>query len=89
MGKERQVVDISGNTINLGFYCDEKIHLVCKPYSVENLHLMANFLSLKRCWYHKGNYPHYDIPKKRIEEIKAKCEIIDSKVLLTIIKTHL
>lgn len=50
---------------------------------------MAEELGIKKCWYHKGNYPHYDIPKKRIEEIQAKCELIDSKALLMIIKTHL
>lgn len=50
---------------------------------------MAEALNIKRCWYHKGKFPHYDIPKKRIEEIKAKCEVIDSKQLLTKIKNEM
>lgn len=48
---------------------------------------MANDLDIKRCWFHKGNYPHYDIPKKRITEITAKCEVITSKAILDIIKS--
>lgn len=46
------------------FYCDNKRHLICKPYSIENLHLMAKQLNIKRCWFHKN---HYDIPKKKIK----------------------
>ncbi len=71
------------------YLCDKARHLICLPYSIENLHLMAKELNINKCWYHKGNYPHYDIPKTRIAEISAKCEMIDSKTLLTIIKTHL
>jgi len=65
------------------FVADNARHLVCIPYSVENLHLMADALNIKRCWFHKD---HYDIPKKRIEEIKAKCKIVDSKTILKIIR---
>ena len=54
------------------YYCDNKRHLVCVPYSVENLHKMAEDLGIKKCWYHSGDKPHYDIPKKRIQEITAK-----------------
>lgn len=69
------------------YVCDNGRHLICVPYSIENLHAMAKDLNIKRCWYHSGsNYPHYDIPKKRIAEIQAKCEIISSSALLTIIK---
>lgn len=63
-------------------------HLICEPYSVENLHAMAEDLNIKRCWYHASPYAHYDIPKKRIAEIQSKCEIITAKELLTIIKQH-
>lgn len=69
------------------YYCDDARHLICVPYSIENLHNMANDLDIKRCWFHKGNYPHYDIPKKRITEITAKCEVITSKAILDIIKS--
>jgi hypothetical protein len=51
------------------YYCDNKRHLVCKPYSIVNLHKMAEDLKIKKCWFHNT---HYDIPKKRIQEIQKK-----------------
>jgi len=65
------------------FVTDGKRHLICIPYSVENLHRMANELSIKRCWFHKD---HYDIPKRRQKEIESKCEIISSKEIVKIIR---
>ena len=64
------------------YYCDISRHLVCIPYSLENLHIMANDLGIKKCWFHKN---HYDIPKKRIVEIQNKCILVSSKELLKII----
>ena len=49
---------------------------------------MADELLIKRCWYHGGDKPHYDIPKKRIEEIEEKCEIVSSKEIYKIIKNE-
>lgn len=68
------------------YYCDSSRHIVCVPYSVENLHAMADALGVKRCWYHVGRFPHYDMPKKRITELTAKCEQVDGKTILRIIK---
>ncbi len=45
---------------------------------------MAEELGIARCWFHRD---HYDIPKKRIEEIMSKCEIVSSKDIVNIIKT--
>ena len=67
------------------YLCDEHRHLICIPYSIANLHAMAEVLNIKRCWFHKN---HYDIPKKRIEEIKNKCKIIQSKEIVKIIKEN-
>lgn len=67
------------------YYCDNERHLVCEPYSVDNLHRMAEQLNIKRCWFHGGDKPHYDIPKRRIDEIKAKCIVVSSKRILAII----
>ena len=67
------------------YYCDINRHLVCKPFSINNLHKMAKELDIKKCWYHGGKHPHYDIPKKRIEEIKNKCIIISDKEIYVII----
>ncbi len=67
------------------YYCDNNRHLVCVPYSKENLHKMAEELDIKRCWFHKD---HYDIPKKRIEEIKSKCTVVTSKEIVMIINSE-
>jgi len=69
------------------FYCDEARHLVCRPYSIDNLHEMASQLGIKRCWFHASDkrHPHYDIPKRRIAEITAKCTLVDSHEILSII----
>lgn len=69
------------------YYCDSMRHLVCVPYSVENLHKMAEALNIKRCWFHGGaSHAHYDIPKKRIAEIQQQCEVVSPKVILRIVK---
>ncbi len=69
------------------YYCDNSRHLICIPYSIENLHLMAADLNIKRCWFHKKDkFSHYDIPKKRMDEIKAKCILVTTKELLNLIK---
>lgn len=69
------------------YYCDNKRHLVCEPYSVENLHRMAEDLGIKRCWFHGKPYAHYDVPKKRIDEIAAKCELVSPKRIVHICRT--
>lgn len=69
--------------------CDRSRHLVCLPYTVENLHRMAELLGIKRCWYHaRSKWPHYDVPKRRIGEILAdpRVEVVSSRELLEIIR---
>jgi hypothetical protein len=69
------------------FFSDNARHLVCWPYSVENLHAMALVLDIKRCWFHEGaSYAHYDVPKRRIAEIAARTEVVSSRVILAIVK---
>jgi FMN phosphatase YigB (HAD superfamily) len=68
------------------YVCDIHRHLVCIPYSKENLHKMAEDLGIKRCWFHKN---HYDIPKRRILEISLLCEVVSSKEILRIIKNEI
>jgi hypothetical protein len=72
---------------NITYICDNNRHLVCLPYTIENLHTMARELDIDRAWYHysNGKY-HYDIPKKRIREIQLKCILVNSKGILKIIK---
>lgn len=75
-----------GNTeqIDLKYITDGKRHLICVPYSVVNLHIMAEQLDINPCWFHKN---HYDIPKLRIKEIESKCTIVDPKNIVEIIRS--
>lgn len=65
------------------YLCDNARHLICLPYSMANLHLMAEALGIKPCWFHKD---HYDIPKKRVAEISAQCRIVSSKEIAKIVR---
>lgn len=76
------------NSRRLAFLCDDKRHLICVPYTIENLHEMAEILNIKRCWFHGGDLAHYDIPNKRIDEIKSRCTIVDTREIIKIIRSH-
>ena len=65
------------------YVTDGKRHLVCIPYSTENLHAMAADLNIGRHWFHKN---HYDIPKKRMDEVTSKCTLVSSKDIVKIIR---
>jgi uncharacterized protein YrrD len=69
----------------LKYYTDGKRHLVCVPYSKDNLHKMAEDLNIKKCWFHKN---HYDIPKRRIQEIEEKCVMVSSREIVKIINSN-
>lgn len=71
--------------MELKYYCDKHRHLVCTPFSVENLHLMAANLKIKKCWFHTGVNPHYDIPKRSVNKITKLCEVVSSKEIWNII----
>jgi len=62
--------------------CDKNRHLICVPYSITNLHLVAERLKIKKCWFHKD---HYDIPKRRIEEITSVCVVVSTRAIKLII----
>ena len=73
--------------VPLTYYCDDMRHLVCVPYTIENLHRMARELGIARCWRHAGSrHPHYDIPKRRIAEIQARCTVVSPREILKIMK---
>lgn len=74
------------NQPSIKYVTDGARHLICVPYSIENLHVMAKELDLKRCWFHGGKKPHYDIPVRRLQEIETKCLIVRPRVLLDIIQ---
>lgn len=69
------------------YISDNWRHLICLPYNIKNLHKMAKNLNIHRCWFHNGkNNQHYDIPKKRIEEIHGKTLVASPKTLLKLMK---
>lgn len=68
--------------VDVNYFYDNSRHLVCFPYSEENLHEMARDLNIKRAWFHKD---HYDIPKRRVNEIQMRCTIVSPKEILSII----
>lgn len=70
------------DNLTLTFLTDKKRHLICTPYSIGNLHKMAEILGIGRHWFHKN---HYDIPKTRIEEIENKCQIISTREIIRIV----
>lgn len=71
------------------YLTDGKRHLICAPYSIENLHKMADDLGINRCWFHSGKLAHYDIPKKRIADIEAKCEMVSTKEMIRIMSRNI
>lgn len=78
-----------GIVTDLRYFCDNARHVVCVPYSITNLHLMAIDLGIKRCWFHSNaTYAHYDMPKQRIAEITAKCTLVRSQDILAIAKSQ-
>lgn len=79
---------IDGHRGDLLYYCDHQRHLVCRPYSIANLHDMAQGLGIKRCWFHPGRLAHYDIPKTRVADVQAnvKTKVVSPKDILRIIK---
>lgn len=68
----------------LKYYVDLGRHLVCEPYSLKNLHQMAENLDIKRCWFHKN---HYDVPKQRVQEMYSKCLVVSARAIVAIINT--
>lgn len=65
------------------YITDKERHLICVPYSKENLHRMAQELGIKRCWFHKN---HYDIPQYMLEEVEKVCKIVHHNNIVEIIR---
>ena len=59
------------DNLRMTYYCDSvRWHLICIPYSIANLHAMADDLGIHRCHFHRKN------PRMRIAEISARCVIL-------------
>lgn len=73
----------------LEYVCDAHRHLICLPYTIENLHRMAKELGIHRGWFHNNpKHPHYDIPKKRVREIMRKCRVVESREIVAIMLSY-
>ncbi len=70
------------------YFVDKAGHLVCVPYSIENLHKMAKDLGIHKCHYHNTKKPHYDMPKRMLAKIDEidDVEVVSSKMIVDIIK---
>ena len=73
----------------LTYWYDDNRHLICTPYSIDNLHRMAQDLGIPRHWYHKGRLPHYDIPIMMLDRIPNQAYNTDTRTIVWIIKSHL
>lgn len=78
-------------TRTMRYLTDGKRHLICVPYSVENLHRMAEDLGIKRCWFHgrPRSHPHYDLPKRQVERVTERCEVVSPREIVRIIRESL
>jgi hypothetical protein len=65
---------------------DDYRHLVCLPYSIENLHKMAEFFGIGRHFFHGGRHPHYDIPSRRRLELEGGIRGVSSGDIIRIIQ---
>lgn len=63
---------------------DDYRHLVCLPYSIDNLHELARCLNIGRHFYHAGRHPHYDIPVRRREALEELLPRVSSTDLVRI-----
>lgn len=64
---------------------DRMRHLVCVPYSITNLHAMADDLQIGRHWFHSGTMPHYDIPKRDVLRIQRLATLVDPREIVRVI----
>lgn len=73
-------------------YITDKIHLICLPYTVENLHEMAKRLKIRKHFFHNTvNKPHYDLPVTRRKHLLEEeiHKIASSKELVNIINNSI
>lgn len=69
---------------DLKYVTDGKRHLICVPYSIENMHQMARELLIKKFWFQKN---HYIIPESREVEIEKKCKKVSQAEIKEIIRS--
>lgn len=78
-------VDHVRDMLAIRYLCDEAGHLICTPYTTENLHVAARHLTLGPLFYKTEPYPHYAVPWMRIEDVRAKCDAVEEAAILAIV----
>lgn len=60
--------------------------------SIQNLHLFAESIGVKRCWFHNPrgkNKPHYDVKGDQVTRaLNAGAEQVTSEEIVTFLKEH-
>lgn len=70
----------------LRFLTDGRRHLICVPYSEAGLHAMAEALNIPRHWFHRGRWPHYDIPQRQRDRVEPLCERVETREIVRIVR---
>lgn len=66
------------------YFGDTQRHMVCWPYGIGNLHMMAEDLHLGNHWFHKN---HYDMPKMMVPKLIDRMDqVVSSKDIVRIIR---
>lgn len=73
----------------LTYYCDNAFRIVCRPYTIHNLHKMAEELDMPMHRFHttvniSQPYSFYTMPMERQKEIMKKCTVVTMKELFLI-----
>lgn len=58
-------------------------NVICLPYSVENLHKMADDLGIAKRWYRNG---HYNVPKEIADGLEEKCDKVTTTTLFRTVR---
>jgi len=64
---------------------DGRRHLVCLPYSIPHLHMMAAQIGLGKHWFHRD---HYDIPVTKRTVIEQNALHVSPKSIVRLIHAH-
>ena len=65
------------------YLTDGHRNVICVPYSIENLHKMADDLGIKRSWFKED---HYEIPDSYYPQFEDKCERVTTPTLFKTVK---
>ena len=60
------------------YLTDGRKNVICIPYSIENLHKMADDLGMKKKYFKKD---HYEIPDDMVSEVEDKCDVVTTTTL--------